>query len=172
MDTNYQTAKAKRKDIDWDRVGVDFREGAKTLRQIADEHGCTHAAVMKRAKKNGWDRGSRPEKTRAVGGVSIGEAIDGFAAAGFIYVMFIEAGGERFFKIGMASHLDSRMKSHQCSSPFEVVIAIAYFVGNMRKEERVLHELFASKRVRGEWFRLDACDLNAIASRSLLVSEQ
>lgn len=41
---------------DWERIELDYRTGLKTLRQIADEHGITHVAINKRAKRDGWSR--------------------------------------------------------------------------------------------------------------------
>lgn len=41
---------------DWERIELDYRAGVKTLRQIADEHGITHGAINKRAKRDGWER--------------------------------------------------------------------------------------------------------------------
>ena len=41
---------------DWERIELDYRAGVKTLRQIAEEHGISHVAVNKRAKKDGWTR--------------------------------------------------------------------------------------------------------------------
>lgn len=41
---------------DWERIELDYRAGIKTLRQIADEHGITHGAINKRAKRDGWER--------------------------------------------------------------------------------------------------------------------
>ena len=41
---------------DWERIELDYRAGIKTLRQIADEHGISHVAVAKRAKRDGWTR--------------------------------------------------------------------------------------------------------------------
>lgn len=40
----------------WERIELDYRAGIKTLRQIADEHGISHVAVAKRAKRDGWTR--------------------------------------------------------------------------------------------------------------------
>lgn len=42
--------------IDWERVEIDYRTGIKTLRDIADEHGISHGAINKRAKRDGWVR--------------------------------------------------------------------------------------------------------------------
>ncbi|MDR2328979.1 MAG: hypothetical protein LBE58_05235 [Comamonas sp.] len=42
--------------VDWERIELDYRAGIKTLRQIADEHGITHGAINKRAKRDGWER--------------------------------------------------------------------------------------------------------------------
>ena len=41
---------------DWECIELDYRAGIKTLRQIADEHGITHGAINKRAKRDGWER--------------------------------------------------------------------------------------------------------------------
>lgn len=46
----------KVKTTDWERIELDYRAGIKTLRQIADEHGISHVAINKRAKRDGWTR--------------------------------------------------------------------------------------------------------------------
>lgn len=43
-------------DPDWIRIEADYRAGVKTLRQIAGEHGITHGAINKRAKRDDWTR--------------------------------------------------------------------------------------------------------------------
>ena len=47
---------SEKKAPDWERIELDYRAGMKTLRQIADEHGLTHGAINKRAKRDGWVR--------------------------------------------------------------------------------------------------------------------
>lgn len=44
------------KEINWERIELDYRAGVKTLREIADEHGITHGAINKRARRDGWVR--------------------------------------------------------------------------------------------------------------------
>lgn len=46
---------AKRQ-IDWERIEYDYRIGFKTLREMAKEHGVTHGAINKRAKRDKWPR--------------------------------------------------------------------------------------------------------------------
>jgi len=46
----------EKKAPDWEKIEADYRAGVKTLRQIAEEHGISHVAINKRAKKNGWSR--------------------------------------------------------------------------------------------------------------------
>lgn len=41
---------------DWERIELDYRAGVKTLRQIGEEHGISHAAIAKRAKASSWER--------------------------------------------------------------------------------------------------------------------
>lgn len=45
-----------KRQIDWEKIELDYRAGIKTLRQIADEHGISHVAINKRAKKDDWIR--------------------------------------------------------------------------------------------------------------------
>lgn len=41
---------------DWERVEVDYRAGVRTLREIGADHGISHTAITKRAKRDGWER--------------------------------------------------------------------------------------------------------------------
>ena len=41
---------------DWEKIEADYRAGVKSLRQIGTEHGISHVAVDKRAKKEAWPR--------------------------------------------------------------------------------------------------------------------
>lgn len=88
--------------------------------------------------------------------------------AGFVYCVFIEVNGERVYKVGKSVDFRGRLSSHQTSSPFELFVAACYYVPNMNTEERDLHDLFDSKRVRGEWFRLDREDLAIVGGRAVL----
>lgn len=45
-----------KRQIDWEKIELDYRAGIKTLRQIADEHGISNPAILKRAKRDGWVR--------------------------------------------------------------------------------------------------------------------
>lgn len=47
---------APKKFVDWELIERDYRAGIKTLRQIGDEHGVSHTAIQKRAKKEDWSR--------------------------------------------------------------------------------------------------------------------
>lgn len=157
---------AKQKDVDWTTVEKDYRAGIKTLRQIAEENGVSHVAVQKRAKRDGWTRDA-DARVSAKAKVVL-QPQDEFSTSGFLYVIYIDSGVERIYKIGMAKRFDSRFDQHQCASPFDICVAVCYFTGNMRLEERALHQQFADKHVRGEWFRLDSDDLDAIATRARL----
>lgn len=160
------------KRIEWDLIEPHYRAGIRSLKDIGKEFEVSDAAIVKHAKKVGWVRDTTARsrlKGRAQAGVALDTIADEFARSGFIYVMFVDSGVQRFFKVGMACNLDARIKTHQCSSPFEVRVAIAYFVEDMRAEELALHSLFSEKRVRGEWFSLSDDDLRMISGRALLV---
>ena len=151
--------------IDWEAVERDYRAGILSVREIGAKCGCTHTAINKRAKRDGWERERAACQQEPVRLVS-----DELDRAGFVYVIYLEdTASERFYKIGMAASFTARYDAHQCASPFPICVACAYFVGNMRAEERFLHAEFADKRVRGEWFRLTDVDIDQIAQRAKLV---
>ena len=149
--------------LDWDRIEFDYRAGQLSSREIVADGGVSHTAVNKRAKRLGWSRSTKLIKTAPV---LLEEPV---AKAGFVYVIFLDAPGDRFFKIGMSSFFSARFNDHKCASPFDVLVACAYFTSDMRSEERALHEKYKLQNVRGEWFRLSDMDLAEIAARSLLL---
>ena len=153
--------------IDWVAIEVDYRAGVKPLRLMAEEHGITHGAINKRAKRDCWTRCDTLSASKKHSFVL--ETTDELDSSGFVYVIFIDTGLERFYKIGMAKQFSSRFDTHQCASPFEIRVAICYFTGHMRSEERRLHAVYAGQRVRGEWFTLTTDDLASIAQGALLV---
>lgn len=44
------------REIDWEKIELDYRAGIKTLREIAKEHGIAHGSITNKAKKEGWAR--------------------------------------------------------------------------------------------------------------------
>lgn len=41
---------------DWEKIEADYRAGVLSIREIASQHGITHGAINKRAKRDGWER--------------------------------------------------------------------------------------------------------------------
>lgn len=41
---------------DWERIEAEYRAGQLSIREIAKSHTISHVAVMKRAKRDGWER--------------------------------------------------------------------------------------------------------------------
>ena len=159
----------EKKFVDWVAIEKHYRAGLKSVRAVASMFGVTEAAIRKRSKRDGWTREAAVVERAPDRSVAVKDLVDEFNSAGFVYGVYFDAGGERFFKVGMAKSPVMRLESHQTSIPFEAKIGIAYFVDNMREEERLLHGAFAAKQVRGEWYRLDDDDLGFMASRARLV---
>ena len=42
--------------FDWEAIERDYRAGLLSVREIAGRHGCTHTAINKRARADGWAR--------------------------------------------------------------------------------------------------------------------
>ncbi len=41
---------------DWEAIESAYRAGLMSIREIASQHGITHGAINKRAKRDGWER--------------------------------------------------------------------------------------------------------------------
>ena len=70
------------------------------------------------------------------------------------YVYFVRNSDNDVIKIGFASNLGARIASLQTGNP-ELLVLVMSLLGS-REEEKQIHERFSSKRLRGEWFSLDA----------------
>ena len=67
-----------------------------------------------------------------------------------------------FYKIGKAVDVNKRVKDLRTQPPFDIELLHVIHTLDMRKRERQLHQRFADKRVKGEWFKLDTADVAAI----------
>lgn len=47
---------AARLRVDWEAIERDYRAGLLSVREIARNHGCSHAPIIKRASENKWSR--------------------------------------------------------------------------------------------------------------------
>lgn len=86
-------------------------------------------------------------------------------------VYFIRAAYNGAVKIGYAEDVQGRLRELQCGNPD--VLMIIRTVDGGRAHEAFAHRLFASDRIRGEWFayseRMMTVEIGAIAPRPVPV---
>jgi len=81
--------------------------------------------------------------------------------SGIIYILKCER--TKLYKIGLTStKIDSRLKSLKTANPSISLVKYYSGITDIYSEEKKLHNLFADKRIDGEWFELDDSDLNTI----------
>ncbi|TGE29712.1 GIY-YIG nuclease family protein [Hymenobacter metallicola] len=80
---------------------------------------------------------------------------------GWVYLMYNQRNG--YYKIGYSAVPEFREKTLQSEEP-EVVLLCAW--EGSTADERDLHQRFADKRLRGEWFALTALDVESVRSLS------
>lgn len=78
--------------------------------------------------------------------------------AGWIYV--IQSGAE--YKIGSSTNVSRRLRVLMAELACESHLVFKFRVDAMYSHECKLHETFADKRTRGEWFALTPMDLDTI----------
>jgi hypothetical protein len=69
---------------------------------------------------------------------------------------------EKMYKIGKTTNLPKRFTSLQTASPYPLKLIHTIQCAELRNSERRFHQMFAAKRVRGEWFELSEEDVNYI----------
>ena len=79
------------------------------------------------------------------------------------YVYLIES--EHGFKIGKTVNIKSRTRLFEVKLPFPIKLINYSWFDNYSKAERELHKKYSHKRREGEWFNLDAEDINYIKSQ-------
>ncbi|MDP9476334.1 MAG: GIY-YIG nuclease family protein [Actinomycetota bacterium] len=77
---------------------------------------------------------------------------------GYVYLI----GGRGYFKIGRAKDVSKRFKALKIQLPWRVHLIHTIPARNHKRAERYLHEVFASQRANGEWFRLSVQDVELI----------
>lgn len=66
----------KRRRVDWDAVERDYRTSQMTLRELGEKHGCDHAAIARKAKREGWERDLTPAVRQATNAKLIEAAVN------------------------------------------------------------------------------------------------
>lgn len=80
---------------------------------------------------------------------------NGSGDPGHIYVIRSPYG----YKIGKSRRLHDRTRLFAVKLPFPINIVMTGWSDAHSREERRLHQMFAAKRLEGEWFDLDEADL-------------
>lgn len=85
------------------------------------------------------------------------------------YIYILKADGHNWFKIGVSKDPSDRFKILKTLPPFGVYSCRIFRCENAYRLESVLHNIFADKRINGEWFELDydymnvdKCDISKI----------
>ncbi len=68
------------------------------------------------------------------------------------------------FKIGKTTDLRYRAEQLQTASPFDFHLAHTIYSEDYAAIEMAMHRIFATRRVRGEWFALSQADIERIQS--------
>lgn len=77
-------------------------------------------------------------------------------------VYFIKV--DKYYKIGATRDLYGRFKSIQVCTPFECELVHSIKTNDMRRTERLFHNMFVRKLHKGEWFELSDKDIGYIKS--------
>lgn len=75
---------------------------------------------------------------------------------GYIYVLKV---GD-MYKIGKSVSPRGRIGTLKTACPFEIEVFAVYKTIDLHRTEKMLHDVFSEKRIRGEWFKLDKEDLS------------
>lgn len=75
-----------------------------------------------------------------------------------IYLIFSQENG--YYKIGISKNPQKRIEQLQTGNSSELKIIETYKSEYYNKIEKALHRRFSHARINGEWFALDAVEMN------------
>lgn len=84
---------------------------------------------------------------------------------GYVYLLRV-LNETSLYKIGRATDVNNRLRTFNVKLPFQVEYECVIESGDMYRLERELHRLFESKRLNGEFFRLEQHEVDYIISLS------
>lgn len=84
---------------------------------------------------------------------------DTLPKSGYVYVLRADNG---LYKIGRSVNIDGRIKRLETVLPYELELICTVKVKDYITTEAKLHQVFADKCVKGEWFKLAKADIEYI----------
>lgn len=69
----------------------------------------------------------------------------------------------QYYKIGQSGNVQARVQGLNTANPIDLIVHCVFWCDNPAALERELHERFATRRMRREWFALNTADLAALA---------
>jgi hypothetical protein len=72
---------------------------------------------------------------------------------------------EKFFKIGYADNLKSRLNLYRVHNPYEVILICSFLTEKFINFENWIYENYTNRLHRGEWFNFSKKELKTIKSK-------
>lgn len=126
----------------------DFEEEFDILCRLTGDGGTIDQAIMIAREAIAWHNKKRAQKNKGSSQSKVG------------YIYLIKCGP--YFKIGRTNKVERRMVQLGVQMPHPLEVVWTKQVSDMHRAERYLHDMFAHKRMNGEWFDLTAADIEAI----------
>jgi hypothetical protein len=123
--------------------------------ELRDHAAITTKPIGQRVSRN---RSISPERLNPI--EVIGEPTTG-PNAGVVYVLKSAYG----YKVGKSKSMPGRMRYFGVKLPFAYTIPICAWFEDCHVAERGYHDIFATKRINGEWFDLTDHDIDIIRMR-------
>jgi hypothetical protein len=116
-------------------------------------HSDDEIAGLNGSSQREHDQSLAPRKSVELNGVDINPR------SGYVYVLRADNG---LFKIGRTSNPNIRLTTLGIKLPYALTIVVILATNDMHALESDLHERFASKRKKGEWFDLGPDDIKFV----------
>ena len=81
------------------------------------------------------------------------------------YLYIIKPKGLSYYKIGIATDVEQRIKSLQTGCPTQLHCLYKKEFNSTIKLEKMIHNKFKNKKTHGEWFRLNIKDVNMLIKK-------
>jgi len=128
-----------------EEIAASIRRNKGVISKVAKDLGYTRTRVHDRIKQSDFLQ----KQAKIVHG------------SGYVYLVHCE--GTDYFKIGVSKRTPRRrLDSMRTGCPLEINMVHTSYCDHYSLVESILHDLYASRHVRGEWFDMTGVDIQEI----------
>lgn len=158
----------------WDKIRAEYEMG-KSKAYLHKEYDIPYSSLSTKIKRDGWEVANNEisEKAKREMKEKLLSLSDRFTyeelletieslISGIKYIYILRLGNLQYYKIGVSSDIDTRVKQLQAGSPEELIRIYSKEFATPYKLETYLHKKYKDYNTHGEWFKFKTSEVDEV----------